>query len=297
MTKEAESAKKVQEQIQKNIKLVTKKGDHSLFAGLPNLSVDPTSPLTSGSSVAASIAQSITGKAANMEGSQSEPLKEVRKISREEIEKEAHSVSIALGIVLDPAYVEDMYELASRDSADFSKRDIYFYLRGAAKAHHVSVTNKLNELMQSVNMVLNKNRNTMQSYTDTSKAMMEKLSVIEFHMGTITPSISSTMAIEHENTRKAIKALTVAPSAKASSSSSKPPVIVPPTTTHPYPDSAELIEMCKKLNIPNNLAEKCATDYQGIITWEEYRGVNEGTIDAKQFKKLVMEWKKKSQVA
>ncbi|DBA36907.1 TPA_asm: P [Lonas gammacytorhabdovirus 1] len=293
MAKDAENTQKVKEQLQQNLLLANKKGNHPQYSGLPPFLKDPTSPLTSGSSTAADIAKNVTGVAAAMEGSSSLSVKAHKALSREDIEREAHEVSIALGTVLDPAFVEDLYALSSSDDCEFGRRDIYYYLRGAAKSHHVSVTNKLNELMQSVNTVLNKNRATIQGYSDNNKSMLEKLSVIEYQMNAITPAVSSAITLEHENTRKAIKAMTVSPPIK--------PSVIPPhstsaastSATHSYPSRSELVEMCLKLKIPTKLAEKCATDFQGIVTWEEYRGVNEGTIDSDQFKKLIIEWKKK----
>ncbi|DBA36861.1 TPA_asm: P [Coptis gammacytorhabdovirus 1] len=255
------------------------------FANLPTPISDPTSSI---SAIAEELALSMHQVAPIHQGTSSVPPTQGQ--TRAEIKKTAMLAAASVGMILEPALLEDMYVMSAAHG-DLSDRDIWMYLKGALRNGQVSNTAAMAKLIANVEAILERNRQSMASNLDSNKQITERLTLIVQKVDSIVAPICALVQSEFKLFKDTFSNIRhtgspfLAPASVLASSSS-------PAITHPGKE--EILKICKTAGCPLNYAEAMAEKYQGIVTWEEYNTVISGTVSVPEIKKMMAVWKKKA---
>ncbi|DBA36885.1 TPA_asm: P [Fraxinus gammacytorhabdovirus 1] len=253
------------------------------FKNLPDLAPDSTSPLTN---TAEQIASDITNLLPNP-ASSSQKSKSIQ--SRKDIKDLLIKTSAATGVTADEVHVEDLLLIANSTQEPLTYRDVFLYMRGVSKANQVSMTTALSKVVGNIESMLSKNQQTMQRNIDSNKLINEKMSVIGTKIDNISPMIISTLSAEHSEIRSMITTRTEQSSTNKKASESGE--VSSNVDTPRYPNSRDLIVMCRQMGCPDQIAVNYGEKLEGIVSWEEYRLVLSGTISREAFRSMLSAWK------
>ncbi|DBA36917.1 TPA_asm: P [Rhopalocnemis gammacytorhabdovirus 1] len=213
--------------------------------------------------------------------------------TKQVIQEMAIKVAPSTGVLIEEVHIEDLFLISATSSTALTSRDIYMYFRGIARANQLSATTKLEKLVTSMEHVLTRNQQVLQSYADTSKLTTERLSLLSGKIDNIAPAVIGVVQAELKTTRahittqmagvgKTLPAIKTSAGASTSSSPQSPTM----------PGIEEIHRMCTVMDCNDSVANQIANTYVGIATWADYEAVGSGRLDLSGFKAMIGVWKK-----
>ncbi|DBA36866.1 TPA_asm: P [Cuscuta gammacytorhabdovirus 1] len=270
----------IDKQAEKAAKMVAQGKLHPLFQGVPDLASDSTSPLAAGLVTADSLADQVLTKA------QPEIPSAIR-MDKAAFKDLVLKMAVERGVVVDAPHLEDLYASCAIAGRALHSFEVGLYLRGVARANQLSLINTLSSVVKNLENIVVKTQGVMSSSVESVKLSNEKLITLGAKVDNIIPSLSSVISADGSRTRAEITNLApkLTPVLSVTESSVKTPEPCKVITEE------MILEMCKSLGMPSNVASMTYSRYGSMITWEVYNKVMSGEINMAGFKVLMSGWK------
>ncbi|DBA36921.1 TPA_asm: P [Silene gammacytorhabdovirus 1] len=259
-----------------------------MFRGMSPLLQDSTSPITTDSET---LAHRVSKVVPNPQ--EKPPISHLKPQSRDEVKNLVIKCSTKIGIVVEQAHMDDLYNLSATSPLD--DRFVWAYLRGIAITNQISATTTLTRLVKDIESMMSKTQQYIGQGMDSNKLLSERITMQGQKLDNLVPAVGSLLKAEHGVTREFIKQEMrksyVTPPLIGESSKTVAEAPIAEQTKPPFPSSDDIAKMCATAGIPEASIPNISSKYAGKVSWKEYTAIMSGGMTKKEAKSMIAGWK------